>query len=136
MDFEKHRLEINTNGESVMSMNRRTAIKRLGAFLAIGSAIGSQSAWAGHEVNNDMGKINGTYKCDLKIKEKDKEDRTIQTKCTVVDRYVDIYLVEGENPVHAHIDSIYTFGYKSEIMAHDADKNMRFICKINGQLGD
>ena len=120
-----------------MSMNRRTAIKRLGALILTGSALGSQAAWAGHQVDNSMGKINGTYKCDLKVKEKDKEDRLVkEIKITVLDRYVDVYLIEGENPVHAHIDQIYTFGYKSEIMAHESDRGLRFVCKLNGQLGD
>ena len=110
---------------------------RLTALLSAALVVGPQAAWAGHEVDNTRGKLNGTYKCDMKVKAKDKEDAVFKdVKITLVERYVDIFVPGAEVAVHARIDQIYTFGFKSEVSSHDPEKGTRYICTINGQLGD
>jgi len=107
------------------------------SFLAALAVVASQvrPAVAGRELNNQMGRYDGTYVGKCKIIKPDTPDKIIdRIKFDLAERYANLYF-EDRN-VHARIDQIYSFGYKTEVMCHHVEVDERFIVTTEQAFND
>ena len=115
-----------------MSLNRRAALAQI-TFLSLSLAT---AAWAGHVVDNSMGRFDAVYKGDVRVTEPGKEPRTFKSvKFELQGRYMTIFLPDVD-PVKARCDQIYTTGYKTEISGHQTESGRRFFITASGQIGE
>jgi hypothetical protein len=93
-------------------------------------------AVAGRELNNRSGTYNGDYIAEtIAVREADKEEVIKKTvHIGLRERYVDIVWSE-DNMDRCRVDFIYTTGYKTEITARHADKDIRYFITIAGPIG-
>lgn len=106
--------------------------KLLMAFIAL---LICWPAVAGRELNNRSGQYNGEWKASVTIRQDDKEDEVVDKVVVQLrERYCDI-IFSTDRMERARVDQIYTTGYKTEITARSAEKDLRFFIVIAADIG-
>lgn len=95
-------------------------------------------ALAGRELDNRFGKLDGDYRAEtVKISEPDKEEKVVEDVSFTLTRREIVLAFPAEHGLHfqkARVDQIYDTGFKTEITARDADKDIRYLLRIKGSL--
>ena len=110
-------------------MKRRQFLAANAALIALTGL--AAPAWAGHEVDNSLGRYDGSYVGDVRVSEPEKEDRVVKkVMVELQERYVTLQF--KDEIVRARYDQIYTMGYKTEISTRHPKKDIRYVIIIEG----